>query len=80
MFIAGKRMDPVPLADSTKSSLVLLADMLLPETVMSPENNGDAYNSANIVFTFSIADLNVSPVPSLAFPPTFKFILAIFIP
>jgi 16S rRNA A1518/A1519 N6-dimethyltransferase RsmA/KsgA/DIM1 with predicted DNA glycosylase/AP lyase activity len=51
--------------------------MLLPLTVMSPENNGDAYSSVNIVFTFCMALRKVSPVPSLAFDPTFSVICAI---
>jgi hypothetical protein len=70
--IAGKDIAPVPEGWKTRSSLVLVADISLPLKLRSPPESGDRYSSVNIVFTFSIADLSVSPVPSFAFDPTFK--------
>ena len=70
---------PVPLGANTRSSLLLLAEMLLPLTVIAPEYSGELYNSVNMVFTCCMACLKVSPVPSLAFVPTFKLILAIIL-
>ena len=77
ILIAGKDTAPVPEGLNTKSSLDLVADISLPLKLRSPPVSGDRYNSVNIVFTFCMADLRVSPVPSFAFDPVFSVCCAI---
>ena len=77
-FKAGHTPAPVPAGAKTISSLLLTALISLPVKVnVSVLIPGALYISVNIVFTLIIASRNVSPVPSLAFVPTFKLILGI---
>ena len=68
---------PVPEGLITRSSFERVVVMLLPTKDIESLKREDAYTSVNIVFTFCIAALNVSPVPSFAFDPTFNVCCAI---